>query len=222
MSESGPPYPRSSAAAGAAIGEFVIGSSPIGGESATTFDFWSTIISQYANSPILTQLISNFFDYIDQTTNLGNFFDLIWNVDTAQGYGLDVWGRIVGVTRTIAVPAGDFFGFEESSPTGKPFNTAPFYAGPISTNNYLLSDTAFRTLIFAKALANISDGSIPSINQILLNLFPGRGNCYATDGEDMTMTYTFEFVLSSVEQAILQQSGVLPKPVGVSSTIVQI
>lgn len=219
MTGTGPPYPRS--AASSAIGDFVIGISPIGG-SGSTFDFWSTLISQYSNSPILTRLISNFFEYIDQNANLGSFYDLIWNVDTAQGYGLDIWGRIVGVTRTIFVPAGSFFGFEEATPTSKPFNTAPFYAGPSSTNNYQLSDDSFRTLIFAKALANISDGSIPSINQILLNLFSGRGNCYVTDGEDMTMTYTFEFVLSAVEQAILQQSGVLPKPVGVSATIVQI
>ncbi len=36
----------------------------------------------------------------------------------------------------------------------------------------------------------------------------------------MTMIVNFNFALSSVELAILGQSGVLPKPVGVSSTIV--
>lgn len=188
------------------------------------FDYWNTIVSQYANSPILTTLIGNFFQYVDQTQNLDNFYDLIMNVDTAQGYGLDVWGRIVGVTRTVTLSSGGkFLGFEEATGvTVDPFNQSPFFSGVSSSNNFDLSDDAFRILIFAKALSNISDGSIPSINQILLNLFPGRGNAYVTDDGAMTMTYTFEFVLTDVEVAILVQTGVLPKPVGVAATIVQI
>lgn len=186
------------------------------------FDYWQTIISQYANSPILTQIIANFFAYVDQTVNLDAFYDLIWNVDTAQGYGLDVWGRIVGVTRTLQVAGAKFLGFDEAtSVSADPFNQSPLYSGSQLTSNFNLSDNAFRTLIFAKALANISNGSIPAINQLLLNLFPGRGNCFVTDGGNMTMTYTFKFLLTPVEAAIVSQSGVLPKPVGVLATVVQ-
>jgi len=36
----------------------------------------------------------------------------------------------------------------------------------------------------------------------------------------MMMTYTFEFPLSPVELAIVQNSGVLPKPTGVAATVV--
>lgn len=194
-----------------AIGRFIIGVSPIG--TIPDFDFWKTVISQYANSSTLTRLIANMDDYIDPTQNLDAFFDLVWNVDTAQGWGLDVWGRIVDVSRTLSVPGDlNFFGFEGA---GQPFNQAPFYPGGQISTNFDLTDTAYRTLIFAKALANISDGSIPSINQILLNLFPGRGNCYVIDGLDMTMTYRFEFALSPVELAIVAQSGALPKSTGV-------
>lgn len=204
-----------------AIGSFVIGVSPIG--DIPPFDYWSTIISQYANSPILTTLIGNFAAYVDQTANMDAFFDLVWNVDTAQGWGLDVWGRIVGVSRTLNVVAtGKFLGFDEATAiSADPFNQSPFYSGGSITNNFLLSDSAFRTLIFAKALANISDGSIKSINQLLLRLFPNRGNCYVTDNGLMTMTYTFKFALTPVEAAIVTQSGVLPKPTGVAVTYVQ-
>lgn len=216
----GPAYPPAPAPGSNAIGSFVIGVSPIG--TIAAFDYFKTIISQYANSAILTQLIANFNAYLDQTQNFDQFFDLVWNVDTAVGYGLDVWGRIVGVKRTLQVSVVDYFGFEQGSPSAQPFGQAPFYSGGILTNNFDLTDAAFRKLIFAKALANISDGSIPAINQILLNLFPNRGNCYVTDGEDMTMTYTFEFALTPVEAAIVASSGVLPKPVGVSASVVQI
>ena len=84
-----------------------------------------------------------------------------------------------------------------------------------------MTDDVYRQVILAKALANICDGSIPAINQVLMTMFPGEGNAYATDGGDMTMTYTFEFELTAVQYAIVAQSGVLPKPIGVSVTIVQ-
>lgn len=216
----GPPYPHPNPIPGSnAIGQFTIGVSPIG--TIPPFDFWSTVISQYANSPILTQLIDNFSQYVDQTENFDDFFDQIWNIDTAQGIGLDIWGRILVVDRTLHVPnASVYFGFEEALPSSNGWNQAPWFSGSPLTTNLSLSDTAFRTLLFAKALANISDGSIPSINQLLLNLFPHRGNAYVTDGLDMTMTYTFGFALTPVEVAIVSQSGVLPRPSGVSATFV--
>lgn len=203
-----------------AIGRFQIGVSPIG--DIIPFDYWDTIISQYANSPVLTTLIGNMDAYLDQTQNLDAFYDMIFSVATAQGYGLDVWGNIVNVSRILDVPGDQvYFGFEEAGIGANPFNTEPFFLGQQLTNNFILADSAFRVLIYAKALANICDGSIPSINQILLRLFPNRGNCFVTDGLDMTMTYTFQFILSPVEQAILEQSGVLPKSTGVSATVVQ-
>lgn len=217
---SGPPVPRPTSAP---IGQFVIGVSAIGG--VPQFDVWDTIVDEYANSDILTQLLTDFFQYVNQSANVDAFFDLVMNVDTAVGYGLDVWGRIVGVSRTLTISTTTFFGFEQQSPTVDDFGPggqSSFFAGSPATQNFTLSDAAFRVLIFAKALANISDGSIPSINQLLLNLFPNRGNCYVTDGGDMTMTYTFLFALTPVEAAIVATSGILPKPTGVSATVVQL
>lgn len=220
---SGPPYPHPNPRPGSnAIGSFVIGVSPIG--DITPFDVWTTIISQYANSPIIARLCTNMGEYVDPTENFDSFFDTIWNVDTAIGVGLDIWGRIVGLeTRVLQIPpGGKYLGFEEAGgATVDPFNQSPFFSGTPLTNNFRLSDASFRVLIFAKALANISDGSIKGINQLLLNLFPNRGNAYVVDNLDMTMTYMFKFILSTVEAAIIEQTGVLPKPTGVLATIVQ-
>jgi hypothetical protein len=190
-------------------------------------NFSATIISAFANSASIFQLISSMNDYIDPSADIDNFYDLLWNVDTAEGYGLDVWGRIVGVGRVLQVASGLYFGFAEAADatSESPFNSGgPLYSGGATTGNFSISDDAYRVLIFAKALANICDGSIPAINQVLLNLFPGRGNVYATDGNDMTMTFTFAFspILSPVEFAIVSQSGILPRPAGVAATVVQI
>ena len=182
-------------------------------------NFDQTIISQYSNAPTLNQLITNMNGYIDPSVNFDAFYNLIWNIDTAQGYGLDVWGRILGVGRVLQVSVGVDFGFNEAT-DAEGFTIASFYDGTSVTSNYSLGDPAYLVLLLAKALANISDGSIPSINQIMLNLFPGRGDCYVTDGANMTMTYHFTFALTTVELAIVSQSGVLPKPTGVLASVV--
>lgn len=185
------------------------------------FDPHKPIISQYAASPTLVQLIDNMHAYIDPTADFDAFYTLVWDIRTAQGYGLDVWGRIVDVGRVVEVPSDeDTFGFQQMLPDSEPFNQGVFYAGTGATSNYALSDDAYRLLIYAKALANICDGSIPAINKVLRTLFPGRGNCYCTDGLNMTMTYHFSFALSAVELAIVQQSGVLANPAGIAYSIV--
>src|ERR1700739_2720581 len=155
-------------------------------------DFDKTIISQYSSSPIIIQLITNLNTYIDPSTNLDNWYNLVWNIDTAQGYGLDVWGRILGINRILQIAAGSYFGFGEARDrTG--FNQSPFYNGQPTTTAFSLSDDAFRLLLFAKAAANITDCSIPAINQILRNLFPGRGNTYVTDGANTSFPGFFGF-----------------------------
>lgn len=181
-------------------------------------DYLQTIISQYAQSPTLNQLIANANNNIDPAPLIDDFYNMVWNVDTAQGYGLDVWGRIVGVGRVLEIAASKFFGFDEATSfSADPFNQSPFYSGQTINNNFILADPGFRTLIYAKALANITDGSIRSLNQILTILFGGVGNAYVQDNLNMSLTYTFTFTPTPVDVAIIQQSGVLPRPTGVQA-----
>lgn len=222
MTDTGPPYPRFAKGAGPGqngIGSFIIGSSPIG--QIPSFDPWVPIISQYKNSPRIDAMILAFNSAMDQTANIQSLYDLIWNVETAQGYGLDVWGRIVGVSRTVQFPrATDIpIGFEEAGGSWVGFGQGAFFTGGSTSSNFVLSDSDFRTLIFAKAAGNISDGSILSVNQILLTLFPHRGACFVADNQNMTLTYTFKFILNVIEIAIVQSSGVLPSATGITVNI---
>jgi uncharacterized protein DUF2612 len=213
---SGPPYPRYpvGAAPGAnGIGQFAIGVSPIG--DIPSWDPWVQVISQYANSPAVDAMILSFNDAMDQTQNFENLYDMIWNIQTAIGYGLDVLGRIVGVSRTLQFPGTNpNFGFKEANSwTG--FGQGGFYSGGGATPNFVLADGDFRKLIYAKAAGNICDGSIGAINRILLTLFPSRGLAYVADNQNMSLTYTFHFALNPVELAIVQTPGILPNPAGV-------
>lgn len=185
------------------------------------YNYAPTIISQYANSPIITGLIDFWAQNLDVGAQIDQFYSLIWDLGTAQGYGLDVWGRILNVGRVLTVANEPILGFEEALPGVGVFNEGTFYPGGSTTSNYALSDTAYRVLLFAKAAANICDSAVPSINRVLMLLFGNRGDCYCTDGQNMSMTYTFTFALTAVERAIVLQSGALPKPAGVSVTVVE-
>lgn len=186
-------------------------------------DVERTIISQYGNSPTILQLVQNMNAYLDPRADFDAFFDYVWNVDTAQGFGLDIWGRIVNIRRELQIPnAPVYFGFKDALPGSYPFDEAPFYDGtPPATQTYKLADDAYRKLILTKALANIASSNAPSLNQLLQNMFADRGRCYVNDMGGMQFRYTFEFDLTSQEYAIVTQSGVLPRPSGVNAILFQ-
>jgi Protein of unknown function (DUF2612)/PASTA domain len=194
------------------------------------FDIDATVISQYANSARILALVEDFGQYFDPGTNLQNFYLTVWNIDTAIGFGLDIWGIILGVSRVVPLPGSSgAFGFENSDVPpdwqnfGNPSDLSaggPFFGGQISGSSYKLNDGPYRTLLLTKALANICETTAPGLNALITNLFPGRGRCYTLDTGAMTMSYVFEFPLTTIEHSILAFSGVLAHPAGVGVNIV--
>lgn len=182
----------------------------------------TTIAAQYINSLTIRQLIDSMNEYFDPATDFKNFYDFVWNIDTAKGFGLDIWGRIVNVGRDLTISADpDYLGFQNAAPA-QPFGQAPMYNSEAATKTYRLSDDIYRILILTKALANISASSIPSLNRLLQSLFKGRGRAYVLELGAMKIQYTFEFLLKPYEMAILTQSGVITSPAGVSWSVLQI
>lgn len=151
-------------------------------------DVEQTILSQYGNSATITKLIQNMNACIDPRADIDNFYNTVWNVTTAKGFGLDIWGRIVGL------------------PTGR-----YIYTSPVT----VLNDTQFLALILIKALSNISITSSPVFNTLLNNYFAGRGRVYVSDQGGMQMRYTFEFLPAPFEVQIMSQPGIFLRPAGV-------
>lgn len=187
-----------------------------------------TILTQYADSPKLKSLIYSFNQAVGIEDFIDSFYDMIWNIETAGTYGLDVWGKIVVVSRQLTVTENKiYFGFQEalSDPPvvddPQPFNQAPFYSGEVLTSTVTLTNDIYRKLIMMKAAANISDCTIPNLNRLLMFMFGDKGRCYVRNDGDMVMSYVFQFPLSVAELAIVQSSGALPAPVGVTVNIVQ-
>ncbi len=222
----------SEAVIGNVVGQEIAGGTVVAGGSRvgfvinafiTPFDYQRTVISQYANSPTLLALVDDLDGCIDPRTNMEAFYAYVWNVDSARGFGLDIWGRIVGVSRLLKIPNSEaLLGFHNSSIPDDwvPFNQGVFFTGTGSSQAYLLPDDIYRTLILTKALANIVATNASSLNQLLRNLFPGRGRAFVRDNGGMSMTFVFEFDLTAAEYAILTQSGALPHPAGVEYNVI--
>jgi hypothetical protein len=178
---------------------------------------------QYAASPRIKQLITYHSEYFSASW-VDEFYDVAWNVDTAQGFGLDIWGRIVAIEngRFLQVDAGAaYFGFNDNlNQSWQTFNNGSLYNGSPETQTYELADPAFRTLILTKAMANISDSSMPGLNRVLQNLFPGRGRCWVNDLQNMAIRYVFEFPLQPWEVSVIKSDS-LPRPGGVLATVLQ-
>jgi hypothetical protein len=186
-----------------------------------TFDVLDTLIVQYQHSPVLAALVQYIGAWLDGRCFDDLFFNTVWNLDTAQGWGLDVLGRIVGASRMLTVPEeGVFLGFEGQG-TAANLDWGSWYRGADATLNVRLSDAAWRRVILARARANVCGCTIPEINALLMLLFPDYGNSYVVDNADGSMTYRFGAPLSSLDYAIVSQEGILPRPTGIRVTIEQ-
>ncbi len=186
-----------------------------------------TILTQYSASTKLLSIIDTFNQAISLDDFTDEFITKVWDLTTNETFGLDIWGKIVGIGRYITAPIDSgSFGFSEAdngaSDYPLPFNDSPFYAGVQETTSVRLADDAYRTLILCKAFSNISIATIPDINKFLKMLFSGRGRTYCVNYRDMTIGITFEFALAPYEESILTNYDVVPVPSGVQLNISQV
>ncbi|NNS07350.1 DUF2612 domain-containing protein [Erwinia sp. JH02] len=187
-----------------------------------------TILTQYSASKRILAIIDTFNQAINLDDFTDEFIEEVWDITTCGTYGLDVWGKIVNVSRYIQADIEtNSFGFYEADEGDinnypSPFNDEPFYAGIQETETVRLADDAYRTLVLAKAFSNISIATISEINRFLTMLFKGRGKAFCVDYGDMRMGFVCEFALVPYEEAILKNYEVLPVPQGVLITTRQL
>lgn len=130
------------------------------------------IQSQYGASPTIKQLLNDFREEISPTADIQQFISDVMNINTATGYGLDCWARIVGVQREIIIvgttAAYPLFGFAWSE--CNPFNQGVFVTfDDLSSEGkslVVLGDDNLRNLILFKAMVNITNGSMAALNKI--------------------------------------------------------
>jgi hypothetical protein len=179
-------------------------------------DALEPVQSQYAASPRILALLVKKAALLDPGKDLMLWYDGIFNPRTAQGIGLDIWGRIVGIGRMLWMQNTKFFGFAFQDLEN--FDQAPFWNESLAQGQFRLTDEAYRFLIFYKAAANIGNGDMASVNALLNSLFEaehGPANSCVLEVGPMEIRAVFRFYLTGYEQALLEQYGLLDRPAGV-------
>lgn len=176
-----------------------------------------TIMSQYANSPRLMHILSSLWGALDPEKFTSDFYSLVMDLPNANTFGLDIWGRIVGIGRTVRFsnPSGEYFGFESGF---YPFNERPFSAPGSAFDTWELTDDAYRELILLKALSNIVYATAPNINTLMQAMF--QDTCYCLITGHMEMRYVFEFELTPYQRYLVYNTDILPRPCGVQIKII--
>lgn len=150
------------------------------------------IISQYSASTRLNALFDLYQRGMDANNEIDMMFYNLIDLSTATGSSLDIWGRIVGVSRTLKTSSGQI----------------------------VWDDDGYRTLILYKALSNISSSDAKTIMSMLKSWF--GENVYLVDNQDMTIHVVFDFYLSDTQSAILKYYGLLNIGSGVGWNFYQI
>ena len=141
---------------------------------ASDFDILRVIQSQYAGSPRLKSLTVTCWSLLNPESSIGLMYEHMIDPWTADGAGLDVWGRIVATARRI------------------------YAAG----ESVILDDYTYRKYIFVKALFNLTNSSLRSINFFCGQLISSGVRVLHTDTMVLTVLVT-EIVDPRALQAFL-------------------
>ncbi len=143
-----------------------------------------------------------------------NIFDL----NTANEFGLRVWSEILDLPlfgRLTPSPSNyPAFGFETSTGEGTNENFDNSNFATDQDQDFLLTTEQRRILLKLRFFQTVTRGAIPEINRFLSSLF-GKGEVYALDGGDMTMTYiNVDRIQPELRRAIVDLD-LLPRPASV-------
>ena len=174
----------------------------------------STVQSQYSASPRILALAGMYWDMLNPGSEIQTMLDDMLNPSTAKGYGLDVWGRIVGIKRATVPVSGEYLAFDPdplSNPDGDSWNNAPF--NPLTPQG-LATDAVFRVYVMVKAMMNIGNGSLADINKYFSLMFPGSGIQVIHAGTMIIRVLDYDAVLTDAAIMALRSIDWVPAGVG--------
>lgn len=144
---------------------------------------------QYDAASNLKGLLSKKQDFykVNVTDFWDNWTKNVFNINTANTFGLNLWGSFVNVKRPEYTSGGQTIAF---------------------------TDEQYRTVIKGRIMLINSNCSVSSINKYLNYLFPDK-SVYVMDYRNMSIKCIFYYTPTAEEMAIIQLDGFLPRPAGV-------
>lgn len=152
------------------------------------------ITSAHITRPRFMAWLKVLLDMLCEYANVAQGMNLAFYVESAVGDQLDAVGKLVGASRALP------------------------YTSTFATDG-LLGDTDYRSYIRAKILQNMWDGTNESLPGLWQSVYPSLQMSYV-DNMDMSMSITVTGDISDAMTEMIQAGLIVPKPAGVSQTIV--
>lgn len=176
-----------------------------------------SILWQYENADKFVRLIQSQQAWIDENQNKfwQDWLRDVFDVDTANSFGLSVWARILGIN--LAVPTTPTVGNTSWGFGASRLNFGRGNFGRDRDGQINLSLDQQRLVIKLRLAQIIVRPTSYYINEMLESILnaPGR-SVYAYDTLDMEyVVYVFDFAPDSQLRFILENYDLLPRPSGV-------
>lgn len=184
-----------------------------------TVDLLRAILWQYNEAVNLQSMLTQKSEWYEenQTQFWEDWYADVFNLATANDFGLTVWSIILGQP-IVVVSAGTgrpAWGFGTFHPN---FNRGNF-SSTAGTAVRLPTEVA-RIALQIRYFQLTSAGTIPEINRMLKYVFKNYGPAWLVDNLDMTQVYKFNFELPSNLAYVFNAFDLLPRPAGVASSFV--
>ena len=160
-----------------------------------SIDLKQCILWQYNNSPKLKALILSKEEWYknNQAKFWQDWYDKVFNLETANDFGLSVWGEILNFSRNVKTKDGSL---------------------------HYLTTEQYRLILKGQLLKFNMGATAPEINKWLSVVFAGKGQVYCLDSLDMT-AIPIVFRSEPTEEIgwLLGNIDFFPKPAGVGYQI---
>lgn len=174
----------------------------------------ATVQSQYSASPRILFLAEYYWSMLDPTESINLLLKKMIDPVTAEGSGLDAWGRIVGIKRALVPTLGEYLAFDPhglNNELGDSFNNAPW--NPLLASG-MAPDTVYRVYVFVKAMLNIGNGSLADLNRYFSLLYENSGITVLHVGTMVLRVMDFGGRLTSADMLALKSLDWVPLGVG--------
>lgn len=169
-----------------------------------------SILWQYESATAAIKLAKSDQLWVDKNFDQfwTNWYKDVFNVDTANSFGLSVWARILGIRLEIDTKkkVTSVWGFGLNN---KNFGNGGF--GRVSNGSATVGLEQARILIKLRWFQLTMRPTVPNINSALASIF-GKGSVFVFDNYDMSITYVFSEEPDYKLKQLLENIDLLPRP----------
>lgn len=179
----------------------------------SSLNLMTAILWQYEDAEKLKAIVTAKQEWVNhnQRDFWVSWYRDVFNIDTANTFGLSVWARILDapLTISVALQANKIpFGFGRFN---KNFNNGNFELNKDQSQGLTLGQQ--RLVIRFRYFQITTTCSIPEINQFLKDVFSADGLAYVTyDKSENKIVYNFGFSPDSQLKFVLDEFDLLPRP----------